>query len=197
MVTWTRIAGVATAIVFTAVITPYASDRTTDKNGSDKSPGRENGKPRQVVITSGSVDRVNDRLVLRGQNFGDSAPMVYCETYPLTLLDASDTELVAWFPGAVPQGTYLFTVVRGRGNSELERNVFYVSVPPVQAAGSGTSRAAGSRWAGRRDGACWSRWRNRACWSGRACRCCGTGWACWGYRSRGTRGSGWTRWAEG
>lgn len=137
MVTWTRIAGVVTAIVFTAVVTPYASDNS-DKKGSDKSPGRENGKPRQVVITSGSVDRANDRVVLRGQNFGDSAPMVYCETYPLTVLDASDTELVAWFPGAVPQGTYLFTVVRGRGNSELERNVFFVSVPPVQAAGSGT-----------------------------------------------------------
>ena len=55
MVTWTRIAGVVTAIVFTAVVTPYASDNS-DKKGSDKSPGRENGKPRQVVITSGSVD---------------------------------------------------------------------------------------------------------------------------------------------
>jgi hypothetical protein len=141
MVTWTRIAGVATAIVFSVVTTAYASDTNigSDKNGSDRSPARDNGKPRQVLITSASVDRANDRVVLRGQNFGNSAPMVYCEIYPLVVLDASDDEVVAWFPGAVPQGTYLFTVVRGRGNSELERNVFYVTVPPVNPPNNGGS----------------------------------------------------------
>lgn len=196
MVTWTRIAGVATAIVFTAVTTAYASDKNngSDKNGSDKSPGRDNGKPRQVVITSASVDRVNDRVVLRGQNFGDSSPTVYCEIFPLVLLDSSDTELVAWFPGAVPQGTYLFTVVRGRGNSELERNVFYVTVPPVESAEQRASGAARARRARRRSRTCWSGWRDRVCWSGRTC---GTGWPRRGYRASGACWSNWTCRSEG
>src|SRR5688572_30364738 len=123
MVTWTRIVAVVAAMVLSAGTTAYAVEREDD------------GKSRQVVVLNAAVDRANERVVLRGQNFGSTAPMVYCETHPLTVLQHTDTELVVWFPGAVPQGTYLFTVVRGRGNSERERNVFYVTAPPAASEG--------------------------------------------------------------
>src|SRR5687768_368837 len=121
MGTWKRIAAIVVAMVLGAGTTAYAQ--------SDKGKGNGQGQLKQLVILSASADRANDHVVLRGQNFGTSAPMVYCETHPLTVLQYNDQEVVVWFPGSVPQGTYLFNMVRGRGNSELDRNTFYVTVP--------------------------------------------------------------------
>jgi Collagen triple helix repeat (20 copies) len=81
--------------------------------------------PKQLVILSASVNRENDTVTLRGMNFGYRRPYVYCETTLMTLLSATDEELVVSVPTAYLDGTYLFTVVRG--NSVLDRDQFYVS----------------------------------------------------------------------
>ena len=117
MVTWKRVGAAALVMVLVTGTTAYAAG--------------ESGKARQLVVLQASVDRANEQVVLRGQSFGTELPKVFCETHPLTVLQNSDTEVVVWFPGTVPQGTYLFSVVRGRGNSELDRNVFFVTAPPV------------------------------------------------------------------
>src|SRR5688500_1483422 len=125
MVTWRRIGAVAAAMVLSAGTTAYAAS-----NGGKNSTTDE-GKPRQVVVLSAAVDRAHNNVTLRGQNFGPQTPTVYCETHPLTVLQSSDSEIVVWFPGNVPEGTYLFSVIRGRGHSELDRNLFYVTTPPL------------------------------------------------------------------
>jgi hypothetical protein len=122
----TRFGAVAVALVLAAPVTAHSSSPAPN----------DDVRARPVLVLNASVDRANERVVLRGQNFGNTAPMVYCETHPLTVLQFTDTEVIVWFPGAVPQGTYLFSVIRGRGHSELDRNVFYVTAPPV-ASGEG------------------------------------------------------------
>ncbi|MGB2713171.1 MAG: hypothetical protein WBC51_03265, partial [Vicinamibacterales bacterium] len=133
MATWTRIGAAALAMVLSAGVTAYTADGQSNKgkSGQTETLATTGDKSKQVIVLTASVDRANDNVTLRGMNFGQSAPMVYCETHPLTVLQATDTELVVWFPGSVPQGTYLFSVVRGRGTSELDRNVFYVTAPPL------------------------------------------------------------------
>jgi len=142
MVTWKRVGAVAAVMVLWAGATAYAGDRNNDKDKDQK-------QPRQLIVLSASVDRRNDSITLKGQNFGSQAPMVYCETHPLTVLQNSDGEVVVWFPGSAPQGTYLFTVIRGRGHSELERNIFYVTTPAVATSGGepGPQGPAGERGA--------------------------------------------------
>ena len=83
-----------------------------------------NKVPRQLWILSASVDRDHDTVTLKGMNFG-RRPSVYCETTLMTLLSATDDELVVSFPASSLNGTYLFTVIRG--NSILDRDVFYVT----------------------------------------------------------------------
>ena len=85
---------------------------------------------KQLVILSATVDRANDTVTLKGMNFGPRRPYVYCETYPMTLLSATDDELIVSVPTSSLNGTYLFTVIRG--NSILDRDEFYVTTtPPV------------------------------------------------------------------
>src|SRR3989337_4292259 len=108
MVTWSRMWAVAAAIVVLAGTTAYAAGRSET--------GNDSGKSRQLAVLKATVDRANERVILSGQHFGAEAPQVYCETFPLTVLDFTDTEVAVWFPAAVPQGTDLFSVVRGRGH---------------------------------------------------------------------------------
>ena len=85
---------------------------------------------KQLVILSATVDRNNDTVTLKGMNFGPRRPYVYCETYLMTVLSATDDELIVSVPTSSLNGTYLFTVVRG--NSMLDRDQFYVTTnPPV------------------------------------------------------------------
>ena len=127
MVTWRRIGAVAAAMVLSAGTTAYAS-AGKDK---DKESEKKDSAPRQLVVMSATVDRQAQSVTLRGQNFGSSEPKVFCETYPLTVLQFTDTQVVVWFPGSVPEGTYLFSVLRGRGQTDFERTVFYVNTPAV------------------------------------------------------------------
>jgi len=124
MVTWTRTVMLVAAMVLGAGAVAHA-DSGDDKDKKDNS---------QLIILSAHVDRAQERLVLKGLNFGKHAPVVYCETFPMTVLSWSSSEVVVAFPSAVPDGTYLFTV--SKGASVNDRDVFNVSVhKPVAAEG--------------------------------------------------------------
>src|SRR6476620_8876113 len=79
---------------------------------------------KQLLITSAAVNRANETLTIRGVAFGSSAPQVWCESHPMTVSSANDSELVVYLPAAMPDGTYLLTVVRGP--SQIDRDVFHV-----------------------------------------------------------------------
>jgi hypothetical protein len=92
---------------------------------SAQAQAREDGKAKQLLVTSATVDRDGNTVTLKGMNFGTKKPQVYAETYPLHVLSATDDELVVAFPASSLDGTYLFSVIRG--NSSLERAAFYVT----------------------------------------------------------------------
>src|SRR5215212_6553807 len=79
-----------------------------------------------LVILSTSVDRTNQTLTIQGQSFGSQAPQVWCESYSMTVLSATDSQLVVFLPAGVPDGTHLLTVVRGP--SEKDRASFDMNV---------------------------------------------------------------------
>src|SRR5918993_1592024 len=80
---------------------------------------------KQLIVTSASVDRLNDTVTLKGSGFGTKKATVFCELTQMTVLSATDEELLVAFPASVLDGTYLFTVARGNGTSE--RATFFVS----------------------------------------------------------------------
>src|SRR5215212_1081038 len=79
-----------------------------------------------LVILSTSVDRANQTLTIQGESFGSQAPQVWCESYSMTVLSATDNQLVVFLPAGVPDGTHLLTVVRGP--SEKDRASFDMTV---------------------------------------------------------------------
>jgi hypothetical protein len=81
--------------------------------------------PKQLIVTSASVDRVNDTVTLKGSGFGNKKPTVFCELTQMTVLSATDEELLVAFPASVLDGTFLFTVARGNGATE--RASFFVT----------------------------------------------------------------------
>src|SRR4051812_44474134 len=87
------------------------------------------GPDKQLVVLSAVVNRTAETLTLKGQNFGPTTPLVYCETMPMTVVSASDTQLVVMFPSAMPDGTYLLTV--SRGNGKPDSGAFYVTAQTV------------------------------------------------------------------
>jgi hypothetical protein len=109
------IAAVA-AVTLLAAVAAHAQSGTNDSGKSAKS---------QLVITSAQVDRSQDTVILRGQHFGSRKPLVYCETYEMSVLSATEDELLVSFPASALNGTYLFTVIRG--SSSLDRDAFYVT----------------------------------------------------------------------
>lgn len=80
----------------------------------------------ELVILSTAVDRANETLTIHGQGFGQQPPQVWCETYSMTVLSATDSQLVVFLPAGVPDGTHLLTVVRGP--SEKDRASFHAHV---------------------------------------------------------------------
>jgi Collagen triple helix repeat (20 copies) len=93
----------------------------------------------KVVVLAAFVDVENQTVTLRGLNFGKKVPTVFCETYRMKVLRSSETEVVVRFPEAVEDGTYLFTVARGNGDSE--RGEFYVT--KLASGGGGETGTAG------------------------------------------------------
>lgn len=84
------------------------------------------GQPAQLVILSATANRAGETLTIRGLNFGTEAPQVLCETHFMTVISATDSEIVVQLPAAVPDGTYLLTVIRGPSTND--RDVFHMAV---------------------------------------------------------------------
>jgi hypothetical protein len=90
---------------------------------------------REAVITSATVDRTAETITFNGFNFGSRKPYVYAETSLLTVLSATDEEVVVSFPvSAVPDGSYLFTLIR---NSVVPSRVAFSVAVTTAAAGDG------------------------------------------------------------
>ena len=53
---------------------------------------------KELVVTAAFVDVDAETVTLRGLHFGTKAPTVFCETYKMTVLSFSDTEVVV-LPG--------------------------------------------------------------------------------------------------
>ncbi|HEU4936395.1 MAG TPA: hypothetical protein VFT39_08080, partial [Vicinamibacterales bacterium] len=80
----------------------------------------------QLVILSTAVDRVNQTLTIEGLAFGLQPPQVWCETYLMTVISATDTQLVVFLPAAIPDGSHLLTVSRGNGDKDRGGFIFHV-----------------------------------------------------------------------
>ena len=85
----------------------------------------QSNSSKQLIVTSASVDRSSDTVTLKGSGFGTKKPTVFCELTQMTVLTATDEELLVAFPASVLDGTFLFTVARGNGTSE--RASFFVT----------------------------------------------------------------------
>ena len=92
---------------------------------SAQSAPAEKARP-QLVVLNTTVNRVNETLTIHGIGFGEQAPQVWCESSPMTVISSTDADIVVYLPAAVPDGTYLLTVVRGNG--ARDRDVFHMSV---------------------------------------------------------------------
>ena len=140
------------------------------------------GPDKQLVVLSASLNRATETLILKGQNFG-SSPAVFCELLPMTVLSATDTQLVVYFPASMPEGSFLITISRQRSTGP--RRVLPGGADRCCAArhrwrhrSDGTRRPRGS---GRRDRSGRRNWtgrrnrigrRDRRDRSGRTCRAC-------------------------
>jgi hypothetical protein len=80
----------------------------------------------ELVILSTAVDRANQTLTVQGQGFGSQPPQVWCELYSMSVLSATDTQVVVFLPAALPDGTHLLTLVRGP--SENDRASFHAHI---------------------------------------------------------------------
>ena len=92
----------------------------------------------QLVILSTAVDRVNQTLTIQGIGFGTQSPQVWCENYLMTVISATDTQIIMFLPNAVPDGSHLLTVIRGNGEKDRGGFIFNVGT-----AGEGSVGPAG------------------------------------------------------
>lgn len=90
---------------------------------------------RELVILSTAVDRANQTLTIDGQGFGFEPPQVWCETHSMTVLSATDNQLVVFLPGGVPDGTHLLTIVRGPSDKDRASFNMHVGTPGQGPAG--------------------------------------------------------------
>lgn len=98
---------------------------------ADAQPAKTtNGPPSQLVILSATPDRAAGTLTVRGKNFGQHAPYVYVEEFPMSVTSATDEQLVIHLPAGVPDGSYLLTVTRGP--SPHDRDVFHFALHSVE-----------------------------------------------------------------
>lgn len=137
MVIWTRTVFAVAAILLMGAAVADAAGPHSQPQGI----AAAKRLTKELIVTSATVDRDSETVTLRGFNFGARKPYVYCETHLMTVLSASDEEVVVAFPAsAVADGTYLFTVIR---NSAVpSRAAFYVTTNAAQA-GAGREGPAG------------------------------------------------------
>jgi hypothetical protein len=80
----------------------------------------------QLVVLSTAADRVNQTLTIEGMAFGSQPPQVWCENYLMTVISATDTQIIVFLPAAIPDGSHLLTVSRGNGDKDRGGFVFHV-----------------------------------------------------------------------
>lgn len=83
------------------------------------------GPASQLVVFSATVDRVNESLSIRGRGFG-SGTQVFVEEFSMAVVSATAEQLIVYLPGAIPDGSYLLTVVRGP--SPHDRDIFHFAL---------------------------------------------------------------------
>src|SRR3954466_11292577 len=103
----------------------------------------ENGEKNQLVILSTSVDRAHETATIHGAEFGSQAPAVWCESYPMTVVSSTDTDVVVYLPGAVKDGTYLLTVVRNGAKNSNGMGQFNLNVTTLKEGARGAKGDAG------------------------------------------------------
>src|SRR4051812_44118793 len=118
------------ALMVTTTNLGYAQGQSQSHSKSQQSQGNNGAADAKrnvrLAILSAISNRTNDTLTIRGIGFGDRAAQVWCRDYPLTVISWTDEEIVVSLPDALPDGSYLLTVIRGEG--QKDRDVFDMAV---------------------------------------------------------------------
>ncbi len=84
---------------------------------------------KSLVVYNVSANRTAESLTIRGVNFGTAAAQVFLESDMMPVLYWSPNEIVITLPAAVPDGSYLLTVVKGHGAND--RDAFHVALVTI------------------------------------------------------------------
>src|SRR5687768_437835 len=95
---------VLAAIVF--VLSSGTLAHAQSSQSANNKSNNSNNSNTKLVILSTTVDRAAATLTIRGAGFGSHAPNVWRETDPMTVLSASDSELVVSLTEETADGTY-------------------------------------------------------------------------------------------
>ena len=109
MTSFNRILGVTLAMVFGGGALAHAQIASSSPK-----------KLPQLVILSATVDRASETMTIHGTAFGSRAPQVWCGLDPMTVISATDSDVVVELPAEEKDGTHRLTVLRstareGRG----------------------------------------------------------------------------------
>ena len=88
----------------------------------NKGSGNDNGNgnsSKQLMVLGTSVDRNNQTLTIQGLDFGSQTPLVWCEMEQMTVISATNNQIVVFLPAAGPNGTHLLTVSRGNSAQDI------------------------------------------------------------------------------
>src|SRR3954464_10429546 len=118
------------ALMVTTTTLGYAQGQSQSHSKSQQSQGNNGAadakRNARLAILSTISNPTNDTLTIRGVGFGDRAAQVWCRDYPLTVISWTDEEIVVSLPDALPDGSYLLTVIRREG--QKDRDVFDMAV---------------------------------------------------------------------
>jgi hypothetical protein len=98
----------------------------------------------QLVILNTTVNRANETLTIHGNGFGTRPPLVWCEVDPLTVISATDDDVVVYLPAAMKDATYLLTMLRPT-SPETGLGFFVFTVQSVKEGPRGADGAPGPR----------------------------------------------------
>src|SRR6476620_4699845 len=94
----------AAALMFVLLGTTLASAQQKKSQAQPLSVATTTAASDQLVITSATVNRTSQTLMVQGLAFGNQPPQVWLETQPMTVISATSTQLVVFLPAAVPDG---------------------------------------------------------------------------------------------
>lgn len=119
------------AILFSLAVA-LASVPRIHAQGASASTGK---RASAVLILGTLTDRPHESLSIHGMGFGDRPAQVWCEDYAMTVLSWRDTEVVVHLPAAVPDGSYLLTIIKGDGQKDRDSFAMTVQGAPIGVAG--------------------------------------------------------------